>query len=294
MLLLLRHYFVMFLLPLATRSVYCHLSFYTAAMIPSSLRDCFQKTVFRVMLSTAPLTLAPLNLHAYYAWQFDTVQNTDPLIFFGDKTLRHPRLLGSGGGGAVFALTNDSDGKSYAVKTSWASSAESIANECRVLQRLEHIAGVERCLGMQSYVDETGSRRVMILLEPVMEGPIAASLSELSHQLQPHAIEMLVKVMIQILAANVAVTDVQILISQKTGDVLFIDFSEARVLSSAGTFIEQALLSNFVQEVSTLIPEHQMEFASAVVSRYLEERKSEGVPLRDEALALLQNQFLDR
>lgn len=260
------------------------------------------------MLSVGPLTLAPLACSSHsvqqppppsvFEWQFDngSVKIPEPLSF-GNKMLRQPRLLGSGGGGAVFALTQNEDRTAYAaVKISWASSAESIANECRVLQLLEqqHVTGIEHCLGIQPYRED--ARRVMILLEPVMEGPTAASLSELPLELERHDIEMLLNTMFQIVSANVAVTDVQILISLVTGDVLLIDFSEAHVLSSVGplSFMEQVLLSNFIQEVSALIPENQMEYAAGIVSRCLEEYKSRGVLLRDETLVLLEDQFSSR
>jgi hypothetical protein len=232
-----------------------------------------------------------------HAWQFENgaVVIPDPFLF-AEKVLHQPRLLGSGGGGAVLALTQD-NGRSYAVKTSWSSSTESIEKECRVLQHLEdkHVTGVERCLGVQSYIseDESDARRAMILLEPVMEGPIAASLSDLSPPLQSHAVEMILKTTIQILSANVAVTDVQVLISQETGDVLFIDFSEARILpSSSNSFMQQALLSNFVQEVSALIPKDQEVLAARIVSQFVEEQKSLGRPLSTQALTLLEEQFL--
>lgn len=287
-------------------------SLHDAAMIPSRIRWCWQQTLFQAVLSITPLavTSLPFPAHAVlpspsvHSWQFEngSVTIPDPLLF-GDRMLRQPRLLGSGGGGAVFALKqdniNDGNKQVYAVKTSWDASTESVVNECRVLQFLEqkHVTGVERCLGIQPYTngDETGCRRVMILLEPVMDGPIAASLSELPPRLQSHAIERIMKVMLQILSANVAVTDVQMLISQETGDVLFIDLSEARVLSSStGTvsFMEQALLSNFVQEVSALIPEDQVDFAANIVSEFLKEQKLAGVLFSEQTLALLQGQFL--
>lgn len=285
-----------------------------AARMASSRIRCFcEKTLFHAVVSIAPLIVTPfmtLPAHAalppspvVYSWHFEngSVTISDPLPF-GDKLLRQPRLLGSGGGGAVFALTQDED-RRYAVKTSWASSTESVVNECRVLQYLEetHVTGIERCLATQSYRDVNGDtsddhRRVMILLEPVMEGPIAASLSELSPQLQRHAIGMILQSMLQILSANVAVTDVQMLISQKTGDVLFIDFSEARAISPSSTgtmsFMEQALLSNFIQEVSAMIPDDQIDFAADIVSQWLKRQKSEGVYLNEHTLALLEGQFL--
>lgn len=282
------------------------LSSLQAGGISSRIRCSCAKAFLQTILVPLAVTSVAIPVHAavtqptIYAWQFENgaVVIPDPLLF-ADKVLHQPRLLGSGGGGAVFAVTQDGSQRSYAVKTSWASSTEAIENECRVLQWLEDkdVTGVERCLGIQPYVRDvqTDARRVMILLEPVMEGPIAASLADLSPHLQSRPVEMIVKTMLEILSANVAVTDVQTLVSQETGDILFIDFSEARILSpstEAMSFMEQALLSNFVQEVSAMIPKGQEALAARIVSQFVKEQESAGKHLSEQTLILLEEQFL--
>ncbi|GAX27265.1 hypothetical protein FisN_13Lh174 [Fistulifera solaris] len=279
-----------------------------AGGVSSRIRCSCAKAFLQTILVPLAATSVAIPVHAevvvkqptVYAWQWENgaVVIPDPLLF-ADKVLHQPRLLGSGGGGAVFAVTQDSSQRSYVVKTSWASSTESIENECRVLQLLEekHVTNVERCLGIQPYVRDvrTDARRVMILLEPVMKGPIAASLADLSPHLQSRSVEMILKTMLEILSANVAVTDVQTLVSQETGDILFIDFSEARILSPSTeplSFMEQALLSNFVQEVSAMIPKGQEALVSRVVSQFVKEQESSGKHLSAHTLILLEEQFL--
>ena len=61
------------------------------------------------------------------------VQLQDPLMFPKLKPLYGPKLLGSGGGGAVFSFQDSQT----VVKISWVGSAESVERECAVLKTLE-------------------------------------------------------------------------------------------------------------------------------------------------------------
>jgi hypothetical protein len=103
------------------------------------------------------------------------VELPDPLAIAGLQ-LQHPRLLGSGGGGAVFSMedvsknvpSSKSATGNVAVKVSWRRSAASVENECHVLQLLQEssVSGVEICLGQAPY--PTDPTRIMIALHPCL------------------------------------------------------------------------------------------------------------------------------
>jgi hypothetical protein len=204
------------------------------------------------------------------------VQLPDPL-FIGNLRLTDPVLLGSGGGGAVFAMSSDNNGKEndgkdnqVAVKVSWESSSTSVRKECRILQVLEEklVSGVEKCYGSVPYHSTTtegdgtaSSGRVIIAMRPVIQGEVVNSISELpaadtkDDDLRAQAVQQVVQTLLQMLAANIVTTDVQPLISKRTGQVLFIDMTEAQQLSSPPTFLELALAGSFISEMTALIPE---------------------------------------
>jgi hypothetical protein len=209
------------------------------------------------------------------AWKLGNgeVELPDPLAIAGLQ-LRHPRLLGSGGGGAVFSMENAKSNKNnapsskskVAVKVSWQHSAVSVENECRILQLLQDssVSGVETCLGQAPY--PTDPTRVMIALQPVFtqDDVIVNSVSEIiGLDQQSRAVKSIVKTMVEMLAVRTVTTDVQPLISQQTGDVLFIDLTEAKVLASDDiSVVDLSLASSFVSEMLSRIPDTLQDIAS--------------------------------
>ena len=207
------------------------------------------------------------------------VRLDDPLRSFPGLDLRHPQYLGSGGGGAVFAYDraettaarSPSTGRSTGsgptsgrardqaavVKVSWVRSAASVSRECTVLDYMEthHITGVERCRGQVPY--PLDNRRLMIAMEPVMDGDSVASISEIDERLRPKAVQCIIRTLVQMLSSGVVTTDVQPLISKATGEVLFIDMTEAKIVFTSGDvipFVDLALAQSFVSEMIGLIP----------------------------------------
>jgi hypothetical protein len=222
-----------------------------------------------------------------------SVKLENPMKFQG-LTLRNPRFLGSGGGGVVFAYSRDdsSSGKEnddVVVKVSWLRSAESVRNECKVLQVMEQnqVTGVEHCLGLKDYPDDT--RRALIVMEPVVEDSVS-SVSDTQSQLQQKTVLSLVRTMVQMLAANVVTTDVQPLISKSTGELILIDMTEAQVIKEPLTFVDVALISSFCTEVINLIPESQLEVASQALLSELSLLTERGIHLSKEALYILSSQ----
>lgn len=232
----------------------------------------------------ATLALPP-NVSATEVWNLANgeVRLTNPMVF--PKPLWRPRLLGSGGGGAVFGF----DESQIVVKVSWLGSASSVERECSILKLLERngVQGVERCVAQQRYDDD--SRRVMIALEPLMDDAVANPL-EMDASLRPRAIRCIIRTMVQMLAANVVTVDVQPLISRHTGDVLFIDMTEAKVLAPPLTFLDVALMSSFVTEMLALIPEPLLPVASMALLQELQDLKLKGVHLSDQVYDVLRSQ----
>ena len=164
----------------------------------------------------------------------DKVQISNPLTSFPQQILRNPKLLGSGGGGAVFSLqqeqqqigqyseSDNGDNKKkreVAVKISWVASAKSVERECKILNQLEekHTRNVEHCLGMVDYPFD--HRRVMIALQPVVHDATAsiAELEDKSKQID--CSKSVMRTLVDMLASNVVTTDVQVLIDKGTGKV---------------------------------------------------------------------------
>lgn len=204
--------------------------------------------------------------------------------------LTNPQFLGAGGGGAVFSYerqqpqpttektTSTTNRETAAmvdvlpkdkvvVKFSWLQSADSVRNECQILNAMEqqHVSGVERCLAQLEYPDDP--RRTILVMEPVIEDGVS-SLSELSPKAALTATKTLMTTMAQMLVARVVTADLQPLISKTTGDVILIDMTEAKVLPDGKlSDLDKALVSEFCNEVMSLIPDTLLTTASVEFSK---------------------------
>lgn len=166
-------------------------------------------------------------------------------------SLADPTLLGSGGSGAVFSMSTEADEK-VAVKVSWANAASSVINEGKVLRALNK-AGVEGVEQLRGSCMLPGNR-VVLVLSPLVERPIER-IEALPSSGQMRAVEGLASTLVQMLAARVATTDVQLLADGSSGVSLLIDLSEASILGSEElSELDIALASSFVAEVDALVP----------------------------------------
>ena len=96
------------------------------------------------------------------------------------------------------------------------------------------------------------------------------------------------------LAAGIVTTDVQPLLSESTGDVLFIDMTEAKTLSllpdESLPFIDMVLASSFCAEMLSLIPEQYYDLASTALLHELQSVESRGEYITTELYGLLRDQ----
>ncbi|KAG7357261.1 hypothetical protein IV203_001949 [Nitzschia inconspicua] len=199
-----------------------------------------------------------------------SVRVENPMRIRGLPDLVEPHFLGAGSGGAVFSYQRQSTQKEtehpckdkVVVKFSWLQSAESVRNECKVLNAMEqrHISGIERCLTQLENPEDP--RRTIIVMEPVVNDAIS-NLDELSTEAALTATKTLMTTLAQMLVARIVTADVQPLISKSTGKLVLIDMTEAKILPEGKlSDIDVALVREFCSEVISFIPDTFARIAS--------------------------------
>ena len=132
--------------------------------------------------------------------------------------------------------------------------------------------------------------RTMISLAPVVTGR-TSSLANLDLNAQRNAIQQVVETMVGMIAANIITIDVQPLISE-SGDVLFIDFTEARMLKSPPTAADISGVVGFCNEMMALIPENMREDALAYLKQLISDYETKGIFLCEDVLDVLRSIWL--
>lgn len=245
----------------------------TAALVSED--HCFRRRVLSSLLLRLPILLPSPTVARTDTWEFanGSVQFDIPLRFPDDQLWEEVLLLGSGGGGAAFAVRpcsgDGSDGRQarcivnpIVIKVSWENSAKSVQQECNILQLLESkgiTENVEQCFASRLYSNSGRPERVMLALRPVFNTEQAASIADIDTLFgQQKAVQALVETCIRMLViAHVATADVQLLISKETGDILWIDFTEAIEMSETDpSFSDFAVATSMTNEVASMIPDH--------------------------------------
>ncbi|KAG7360653.1 hypothetical protein IV203_035752 [Nitzschia inconspicua] len=219
-----------------------------------------------------------------------SVRVENPMRIRGLPDLVEPHFLGAGGGGAVFSyqrqytqkeMEHPSEDK-VVVKFSWLQSAESVRNECKVLNVMEqhHISGVERCLTQLENPED--HRRVIIIMEPVVDDGIS-NLNELSTKAALTATKTLMTTLAQMLVARIVTADVQPLISKSTGKLILIDMTEAKILPEGKlSDIDVALVREFCNEVISFVPGSFARISSATFYEELHRIEAESHEFLDD------------
>ena len=239
--------------------------------------------------------------------------------------LTHPpfRLLlqqiYSGGSGAVFSFStiptssiqypsssfvnkqraNEDDTK-IAIKVSWERSRSSVEKECNVLQTLESVPHVERCLGKPIPYPYSENGRTMIALSPVISSStlsdsVTSSLTKVTPgQAQLNCVRSIVQTLVGMLKLGVYTVDVQPLINVNTGETIFIDFTEANYFSNPLTPSDEAALVGFCGEMIALVPDS----LRGVAVEYLRSELVSGLsrsntPLPENVIDILESVWVD-
>jgi hypothetical protein len=226
---------------------------------------------------------------------FHTIADNRPYSYsfaFNSYVFEH-----SGGSGAVFSFSRKNNDKisllstqnlskqtlfdsndRIAVKVSWKQSRASVEKECKILQRLESVPHIVRCLGQpNAYPYEDG--RVMIALSPILTSDITSSINNLKPgTAQINAVKCTVEAMIGMLQTGVFTIDVQPLIERDSGEVIFIDFTEANHFSYPLTPMDELALVGFCTEMLALIPDSLQEVAEQLLKQKMHSSSDEMMP----------------
>jgi hypothetical protein len=168
-------------------------------------------------------------------------------------------------------------------------SRSSVENECHTLQILQqyHVPHIEQCVAQMQYDKD----RTMIALTPVV-GDRTSSLSNLDNKAQENAIKQVIETMVAMLLANTITVDVQPLITE-SGEVLFIDFTEARQMAFPPTESDLAGATGFCNEMITLIPDGKKEDAAATLRFILKGLENEGTILQSDIYSIVESIWLE-
>jgi hypothetical protein len=128
----------------------------------------------------------------------------------------------------------------------------------------------------------------MIVVSPYVRDAVASVNELASDDAQAKAVQQISTTLVQMLAHNIVTIDVQPLIAQSSGDVVFIDMTEAQVLQpSSSSFLNQALIGSFTTEMLALIPEKWASLAAQNVRTEVDRLSEQGIALPTPAREIL-------
>ena len=194
-------------------------------------------------------------------------------------------------------MNGQTNSKDIAIKVSWKRSRDSVENECNILKEMEKykVPHVEKCLSRSNNPYPFAEGRVMIALIPVISSSdgITSSINNVkSGQPQRNAIKSTVETMIGMLKAGIYTLDIQPLMNIETGETTFIDFTEAKQLSSLSD--DESALVGFCSEMFVLIPDSLKEVAEDYLRTVLDLLKnSESTLLPENIQDIVESIWLD-
>lgn len=195
-------------------------------------------------------------------------------------------------------MNGQTNSKDVAIKVSWKRSRDSVENECSILKEMEKykVPHVEKCLSRSNNPYPFAEGRVMIALMPVISSSdgITSSINNVKPgQPQRNAIKSTVETMIGMLKAGIYTLDIQPLINIETGETTFIDFTEAKQLSSLSD--DESALVGFCSEMFVLIPDSLKEVAEDYLRTELNllKNRERGTLLPENILDIVESIWLD-
>ena len=135
----------------------------------------------------------------------------------------------------------------------------------------------------------------MIALQPALASPsgITSSISNVPPDRREKAVKQVMETMAAMLGANIITVDVQTLISEETGEVLFIDFTEAMTLSLPATSKDIVAVVGFCNEIKALVPDSLQDMATHYLKVLLQGMDGNGMTLSSDVYSVLENVWLE-
>lgn len=156
------------------------------------------------------------------------------------------------------------DNADVAVKISKQFSSEKVLHECLTLRKLAlaEVPNIEMCL----CISENEKQQVSAVYSPFLGGSLTSHIvSSISGTIdQPTQYEIsrkLLDTVVSIIRAGVVLTDLQWLYDVSSGQLLIIDFTEAKNVNTVGpSFLELQEIDNFISEALAYIPDRLVNF----------------------------------
>jgi hypothetical protein len=171
-------------------------------------------------------------------------------------------FIGSGGSGTVFR--GDMKGrKPVVVKVSRKASENSVKREAAILIKLEQklVNNVERFVDSCDMDIGEGATYFAGVFRPYLNPPEASSIATIKNDatgaIKAKASRQLMRTVIEMVNADIALTDLQVLIEPDTGQLLVIDLTEAETLrlEQGLSFHDKAVVSSFFGEALAFVEE---------------------------------------
>lgn len=196
------------------------------------------------------------------------------VLVCNDKTLTID-YINEGGSGTIFKGTDKSKPHQvYVVKRSHASTVASVQKEVKILKALQAsgVGNVETFVDacyqptVQSDSNANGNKNEFVALyQPYFTPPEVSSLAAIPHEdIRVRVTKELIKTVTQILHANWAITDLQLLIEPDTARLLLIDLTESYPLEQGvGGVMNKSAVLSFIGEAVSFIEEAQASSTEA-------------------------------
>ena len=182
-------------------------------------------------------------------------------------------FLGEGGSGTVYlareSSTKFNSNDKYVLKISHGN-PKGVQNECKILNYFEsslntkyYKNGVPKCIcevnniHLSPLKNNKNGVDTAIVMKPYFDNPSSTFDSLKSTSIREKAVTRFIDIVADLLKTGIVSTDLQPLIDSNTGEVLLIDFSEAKLLSLSETnlsSIDELSIQAFLSEALSIIP----------------------------------------
>ena len=193
-------------------------------------------------------------------------------------------MIGSGGSGTVFR-GNVKGKEPVVVKVSREASEKSVKREAAILIKLEqkHVSNVERFVDSCDMDIGEGNKYFAGAFRPYLNPPESSSIAAIKNDdsglIKAKASQQLMRTVVEMVGANIALSDLQILIEPDTGKLLVIDLTEAETLhiEQGLSFHDKAAVASFFGEALGFVEEAMVKATSKQIRNNIREAALLGV-----------------